>query len=187
MKPDFKIPLKYGLIGGFVLSVISLLTYVFYESLFSSFMMMIVFRFAVFAVVIFVPIMGGITYRRLKGGSIPFVEAFVAVFIVYAISSLMSTAMIYLIPNVIDEQYPVQMQELVRKTTEESMEKWGKSQDEIDKALRYNTLEQYKPGLATVGKTYAFGLVFGAILSAIIAAFTRRSEKPPVEEETPAS
>jgi len=179
----FSTPLRYGVIGFMVMCIISFLSYFFYRQLFGSFYMQIAIGLLFFGISIFIPIWGGISFRKESGGIISFKDAFIAVFIIYAVSSLGSSCMQYLIPNVIDTEYPEQLLELIKDTTEESMEKFGAPGEQIEKTMEGFTLEQFKPSLLQTLKTYGMYMLFGIVLSLIIAAFIKRnSESKPVQE-----
>lgn len=179
----FSTPLRYGAIGFMVMCIISFVSYFFYRQLFGSFYTQIATGLLFFGISIFIPIWGGIGFRREQGGVISFKDAFLAVFMIYAISSLGGSVMQYLIPNVIDTEYPEQILNLVKTTTEESMEKFGAPDDQIEKTMQGFTLEQFKPSLFQTAKAYGGYMLFGAILSLIIAAFIKRnSEVKPVQE-----
>ena len=129
----FSTPLRYGAIGFMVMCIISFLSYFFYRQLFGSFYMQIAIGLLFFGISIFIPIWGGISFRKESGGIISFKDAFIAVFIIYAVSSLGSSCMQYLIPNVIDTEYPEQLLQLIKTTTADSMEKFGHRMSRLKK------------------------------------------------------
>lgn len=179
----FSTPLRYGAIGFFTMCILSFVSYFFYRQLFGSFTMQMFIGLLFFGISIFIPIWGGITFRREQGGVISFKDAFLAVFIIYAVSSLGSCAMQYLIPNVIDTEYPEQILQLVKETTADSMERFGAPDEQIEKTMKDFTLEKFKPGLLQTAKTYSYYLLFGMALSLLIAVFIKRnSEHKPVQE-----
>ncbi len=179
----FSTPLRYGAIGFMVMCIISFLSYFFYRQLFGSFYMQIAIGLLFFGISIFIPIWGGISFRKESGGIISFKDAFIAVFIIYAVSSLGSSCMQYLIPNVIDTEYPEQLLQLIKTTTADSMEKFGAPDEQIEETMEGFTLEKFKPTLLETAKTFGFYMLFGIVLSLIIAAFIKRnSEVKPVRE-----
>jgi len=179
----FSTPLRYGAIGFMVMCIISFISYFFYRQLFGSFFMQMSIGILFFGIGIFIPIWGGITFRRENGGTISFKDAFLAVYIIYAVSALGSSTMQYVIPNIIDTEYPEQLLELVKTTTAESMEKFGAPDEQIEKTMEEFKLEKFKPDLVQTLKGYGISLTIGAALSLIIAAFIKRnSENKPVQE-----
>jgi len=175
MNMSFKTPLKYGLIGALVACILGFLNYLFYRQLFSTITMMSVIGFVTFAITIFIPIWGGITFRRENGGVLSFQNAFIAVFLIYSMSVAGSSLMSYLIPNVIDKDYPEQVFQLVKNTTSEMMEKLGTPQDQIDKAMEKVTIEKFKPSILKTLQGFGISLLVAAAISLIIAAFVKRN------------
>ena len=175
MNPKFNVPIRYGIIAALVMIIISFLSYLFYRQLFGSFGMQIGVGLFFLAIAIFIPVWGGVTFRRDIGGIISFKDAFIGVFIICALSSAGSCLMQYLIPNVIDKQYAEEITQYLRNTTSAYMEKMGAPDEKIDETMKQFTVEKFQPDLATTGKSFLKYLGFNAILSLIIAAFIRRN------------
>ena len=176
MKTDFSIPLRYGLIGGFIICIISILSYLFYTQLFGSLMAQSIFGLSFFALIVFIPVWGTVTFKR-SVGSVTFQQAFLAAMIIISISMAFSSVMSYVIPNIIDTDYPVQLHQLVQKNTAETMEKFGTSDEEIEKAMDRIKLEDFKPTLLKTLRSFGISLAMGAGLSLIIALFVSRPNK----------
>ncbi|MFN8322472.1 MAG: DUF4199 domain-containing protein [Chitinophagales bacterium] len=183
MNPNFKLPIRYGLTGGLVMSIISVITYMFYDSLFSSLWVQSIFGLVTFGIIIFIPIWGTVSIKKAEG-KLTFFQAFLSGVIIIAITMAFSTALSYLIPNVIDTEYPEHIYEKVKNTTIESMEKFGASDEDINKATERFTLEQFKPTIVASLRSYGISVGLGVILSLIIAVFVSRPEpvQPKAEE-----
>lgn len=178
----FSTPLRYGAIGFMAMCIISIISYFFYKQMFSSFTTQMLIGILIFAVTIFIPVWGGITFRRENGGWVSFKDAFLAVYIIYIISTLGSSIMQYIVPNIIDTEYPEQLLQLVKSTTEDSMEKFGASDEQIEKTMKDFTIERFKPSIVDTARSYGFSLLIGAVLSLVIAAFIKRnSESKPIQ------
>lgn len=175
MKTDLSIPLRYGLIGGLVMSVLALVTYMFYNVLFSSFVMQSVFGILSFGLTIFIPVWGTVSHKRSLG-KISFLNAFAAAMIIIGISMAFSSMWSYVIPNVIDTAYPEQVYEKVKNTTIESMEKFGASDEDIEKATERFSLEDFKPTALKTLRSFGISLGVGTVLSLIIAVFVSRPD-----------
>ncbi|HWB62448.1 MAG TPA: DUF4199 domain-containing protein [Chitinophagales bacterium] len=184
MKPDFKVAVRYGVIGALVMIIISVLSYLFYQNLFDSFFMQIATGFLFFALFVFIPVWGGVTFKRANGGVVSFKNAFIGVIIICAITSAGSNIMQYLIPNVLDTQYPEELVAFMKKTTADYMEKMGAPDEKVDEVMKNFTIEKFKPSALKTLESYGIALAFSAVLSLIIAAFLARKDKTPTAQAT---
>ncbi|MDB5282650.1 MAG: hypothetical protein JWO06_1725 [Bacteroidota bacterium] len=173
----FSVPIRYGVIGALVYATIGFISYMLYRQLFSSFMTQILFGIVVFGIGIFIPVFGGVTFRRAQGGSLSFKDAFLGVFIICAVSAVGSSVMTYVIPNIIDTEYPQKSMDLIQSTTRETMEKFGAPDEKIEEAMQRFKIENFKPGVVSTLKGYGISLIWGLVLSLIIAAFIRRNNE----------
>ncbi len=178
MTIDYKLALRYGLISGAIMTLYGFITYIFSDWLFSGFWIQSVFGILTAALIVLLTVWFGITYRRNRpDGNISFGEAFVAVFVIFAVCMLMNFATTYLINNVIDTQYQTQLMEKIKKNVTEFMERMGAPDEEIDKRM-----EEFEEGpkdtdFVSLLVGYFKTLGFGAILSLIIALFVKRNSQ----------
>lgn len=170
----YSTPIKYGIIGALVSCITSFTAYMFYRQLFSSFVSQMLVGIIIFGIGVFIPVWGGVTFRAERGGVLSFKDAFLGVFIICALSFAGSGLMTYIIPNIIDPDYAPKLMEMVETTTRESMEKFGAPDDKIEEAMGRFKIENFKPDALGALKSYGGSLIWGAILSLIIAAFIRR-------------
>lgn len=177
MNINYQLPIRYGLISGITMCVVSMLTYFFYDTLFGSMVLQMLFGLLSFGLMLFFPIWGAVTYKREKGGNVGFVELLIVTFMICAIGMFFSSAMGYLIPNVIDAEYAQNIYNRVVKTTSESMEKLGSSDSDIEKALERIKLEDFKPTIFKTLKGYGISLIVGFVLSSLIAVFVARKNR----------
>lgn len=171
----YKIPFQYGLIGAAVMLVTGVLSYIFYESLFSSFFLQSVIGMLSFGVMIFIPVWGIVTFKRSLG-SIAFKDAFIGGLIIVAFMLTTSTAFSFVLSNYIDPEYPVQLYEKVTTTTEESMEKLGATDEDIEKTLSRIRLEDFKPTAIGSLRSLGIGMGVGMVLCGVVALFVSRKD-----------
>jgi hypothetical protein len=176
----YAIAVRYGVIGALITCIISFLSYLFYRQLFGSFTMSMATRFIFFAIGLFIPIWGGITFRRANNGNISFLEAFTAVFIIYMITAFAAVMMSYLICNVIDPQYPDNLTELLKNTTRDTMEKFGAQDDQIEKTMEQFKVENIRPTMRSSVMQIGISAIIGAVLSIIVGLFIKRNSETPV-------
>jgi hypothetical protein len=172
----YSTPLRYGFIGGIVMCIISIVSYMFYNQLFGSLSMQAFFGFAMLGIIIFIPVWGTVTFKR-QVGVLSFGDAFIAGMIIISITLFFSSTMSYVIPNVIDTEYPQQLYERIRNSTSESMEKFGASDEQIEESLERIKLEDFQPTLLTSIRSFGISLGVSALLCLLIAAFVSRKEK----------
>lgn len=185
MNINYQTPVRYGLITGFVMCIIGLAGYLFYDFLFGSMMWQMLFGLFTFGLMLFFPIWAAVTYKREKGGNVSFAEIFLVVLIVSVISLTLSSILQYLIPNVIDPDYPEAIYNRVVKTTSESMERYGASDEDIAKGLERIKLEDFKPTPLKALKNFGISLLVSAVLALLIAVFVarkKREEAPSLDE-----
>lgn len=180
---QFKTPIRYGIIGALVMCIFSFITYIFYRQLFSSFYVQIAIGILSFILTLIFPIVGGLKFRKDRGDVLSFKDALTGVMIICTLTFAGSTLMGYLIPNVIDQEYPQELMQLMKTTMQDSMEKFGASDEEIEKAMERMDEEKFKPTLLQSAKGFGISLGIGLVLSMIIAAFIRRAPKPIAQAE----
>lgn len=177
------IPVRYGIIAGLISMVVGFIFYLFYTTLFSNFWIATLSGVLMLAFVAFIGVWSGITYRRENGNVVSFAHAFLAVMLVFVINIGMSQVMEWMVPNVIDPEYPVQASKLLREKVSEQMEKMGAPDDQIEKALADMTPEKFNPGPVAIVKKLAATTGIYMVLSLIIAAFIKRNSTDLVRVE----
>ncbi len=173
----YNTPFRYGFIGGIVMCIVSIVTYIFYNQLFGSLSMQAIFGFVMLGIMIFIPVWGTVTFKR-QLGALTFSEAFITGMIIISMTLFFSSTISYVIPNVIDTDYPQQLYDKVRNTTMESMEKFGASDEQIEESLERVKIEDFKPTLLTSVRSFGISLGVSSLLCLLIAAFVSRKEKP---------
>lgn len=160
--------LKWGLIGGLLIILFSIIMYAIDSALLVNSWVGIIGLAVLITVIVF-----GI--KEVKTGQEGFIslsEALFAGFLVYVIASFLHTVFQYALFNWIDTNLPVLLKEKTIATTVEMMQKFGASEDDINK-----TLSQLD-GKLDVGnpvnmfwnflKGSAFGFVFCFIIALIM-------------------
>lgn len=176
MNPDYKLPIRYGLIGGMIMVAISLITYMFYATLFGSMWVQMAFGFLTMGIMIFIPVWGTVSYKH-EMGSLSFIQAVTACMIIIFLTLLFSNVITYIIPNWLDKEYAQHLYDIVVANTTATMEKFGASDEDIEKAMERVTLEQFTPTILSTLKSFGISLGLGLILSLIVALFVKRPSK----------
>jgi energy-coupling factor transporter transmembrane protein EcfT len=169
-----QIPVRYGLIAFAFILTLGLMMYVFYQSVVTNFAMLgAIFLFA-FALVLFLAIWSGISYRRENGGVISFGHAFGAVYLVFVLSSAGNILTQQLINKVIDKQYAEKASQLLREKMEDRFDKMNMDEDKAKETMKNIGPENFDPPAAKVLQSTLIFLAIFALVSAIIAAFIKR-------------
>ena len=163
---------KFGLISAAIIVGYTLVAYLVDMTLFTN-TWLGALRFVVLIVLL---VMAVNASKKLMGGYISFAQAFTASFITALIGSLVSTAFTIILFDVIDKEAATQITELAIESSIEMMESLGAADTEaIDKMveeLRSNN--QYSA--INQAKGFFYGLIFYAVISLIVAAFTKKNE-----------
>lgn len=172
---QYSTSIKYGLVGGMIMIAIYLLLYIVAVDKLASLITMIVYL-----PLTFLMIWGGITYRKEIGSYKNFGHAFITVFIISVIATMLFDSFGYILFSVIDPELPA----LLKKKSIESamlmMERFGTPDDKVKETLAQMEEQDFAPSLKSQAIRYATSLGVGAFFSALIALFVRRGEEQPV-------
>lgn len=183
-KINWKLIVRLGIIGSLIVLISSILMYLFYETLMSNYWMMTAAGIGVFLIILFILIWAGITYRKENGGYASFPVALVSIFIIAMLINISNNVFNYILPNYIDKEYPVKMAEIMKTTLAEKFEKFGMSDDEIEKNLSRFTAKEFCPNLQQTFMNILKGALIYFIVSLIIAAFVKRNSTDIIEART---
>ncbi|HYE54759.1 MAG TPA: DUF4199 domain-containing protein [Chitinophagaceae bacterium] len=151
--------LTYGLISGIVSILFALMLYLGGTEWFLH-----PVAYLGFAIPIVFAVIAAVKHKRNNGGYMSFGEALKGVFLVFVIGSLLSTAFNYIMFNFVDVPFAQALTQASAEKTSEFMEKFGASQEDIDKMVE----NSFKGNPYSLGKMF-FGFVFGCIIWFIIA------------------
>ena len=159
-----KSAINYGVVLGIILALITTLMYVVNTELFTKWWIGII----TLLIVIITGIVSTAKSKSLLGGFMSFKEAFSSYFITVAIGLLISTLLGILLFTVLDPDLAEYLNERTIEITREFMEGFGAPEEEINKALA-DMEGQDNFSMMNQLKSYAFGLVFQAVLGLLVA------------------
>ncbi len=162
--------LKWGLIGGMVTILYSIIMY----AVDSSLLVNAWAGFVGLAVLLTVIVMGIKEVKTGQEGFISLSEALFAGFLVYVTASFIHTIFQYALFNWIDTNLPVLLKEKTIETTVEMMQKFGASEDDINKTL---TQLDGKLDVSSAGAmfwNFLKGSAFGFVICFIIALIMKK-------------
>jgi hypothetical protein len=188
MKPfNPQIPLRYGLIVGGLAIIAELIKYMFYPALLSNSFLSGSLSFLILALILFLGIWAGISYRNENGNSITFSNAFLAIFIVFTFFTVGKIGADTLIVKVIDPEYPTKVSHILREKVESQMEKANMTDEQIKIATKNLTPEKFDPSAINLVKNLFLSLAIMAVVAALAALFIRRGSadlilSPPIDD-----
>ncbi len=176
---NYSMSIKYGVIAGISMIVITLLIYFVSIAALSGMTPLLVY-----VVLIFAMIWGGITARKELGNFSGFGQAFLTVFIISFTATMMFDSFNYVLFKVIDPSIPVVIKEKTIERVTDLMEKLGSSDEKTEEALKKIKEQDFTPTIKTLASHYAESAIVGAILSALIGLFVNRpDERPQIKAE----
>lgn len=166
----FNNALIYGLLTAALSIAFSIVTYAL-DVPFKSPIMYLSFIFLLAGIVY-----GTMQYRdKTLGGYISFGKAFQSAFLILVIAVVLTTIYSYIFMTIIDPSFVEKIAEQALEKAETDMISKGISEDQMGPALEM-TKKFLTPGMMTIMGLLS-NLVFGAILSLISAAFTKKENK----------
>ncbi len=169
------ISLKWGLICAAFLIVLSVVMYIINWELMVNMWM----GFAGLAVMIVLFVLGVKEVKANLGGYISISEGLFSIFLMYIIASFISMLFNYALMNWIDPNLPVLMKEKTIETTVEMMQKFGASEEDVNKTLdQLDSMDT--ASFSALFWQFVKGSAFGFIIAFIIALIVRK--KRPVFE-----
>ncbi len=160
------IPLKWGILTGFIAILLTTINYTF---LLNNYPVFLGFNFVIFGVTLVLYGLAGIQQRKALGGYITLRQAFSVIFVVILISSLFSTLYGILYVKVID----VHAIDKVKEGTMAFMERMNAPEETIDEAVaafEKEAKESTKPMrlLSSFAKQLVIQSIFGFICALIV-------------------
>lgn len=168
--------LKWGLIGGLVIILYSIVMY----AIDSTLLVNMWAGFLGLAVLIAVIVMGIREVKTGQEGFISLSEALFAGFLVYIIASFVHTVFQYALFNWIDPNLPVLLKEKTIEMTVEMMQKFGASEEDINKTLSELDGKLDVGSISTMFWNFLKGSAFGFVICFIIALIMKK--KRPIFE-----
>lgn len=179
---SYSLSIRYGAIAGGIMIALMLLLYILSPTSLAGFVGLVFY-----VPLLFLMIWGGITARKENGGYKSFGEAFLTVFIISIMATMLFDTFGYLLFKVIDPDLPGLIKAKQLENTATMMEKFGSSDDQVNEALKRIEDTDFTPTLKSQSLRYASSIVIGLILSALIALFVNRPDaavlKPEVKPE----
>jgi Protein of unknown function (DUF4199) len=168
---------KWGAIGAAAVIFYSIILYVVDSSLLVSTWAALLGL----GVLIFVLVMGVKEVRTAQEGFISLSEALFTAFLIYVIASFLNSVFNYVLFNWIDPNLPILLKEKAIETTVEMMQKFGGSEEDINKVLEQMDKDMDLGSASNLFWNFLKGSAFGFIIAFIIALILKK--KRPVFEQ----
>lgn len=167
---------KWGGIGAAVVIIYSLIMYVIDSSLLVNTWVGLLGL----VVLIVVLVKGVQEVRTAQGGYISLSEALFTAFLIYVIASFVNTIFNYALFNWIDPNLPILLKEKAISTTVEMMQKFGGSEEDINKVLEQMDNDMDLASASTMFWNFLKGSAFGFVIAFIVALVLKK--KRPIFE-----
>lgn len=162
--------ITYGLIYGVVAILMTVVLYLFGVKAFTS-----PVAYIGFVIPIVIATLAAKAEKKANGGFLEFGAALKTTFTCLVIGTLLSTAFSYVLFNFIDIPFREALAQETSEATARMMEKFGASQDDIDKAMAdAQTTNNFSFSKQALG--FAFSCIFWFLVSLIISAIVKRKK-----------
>ena len=169
-KKQTVVGLTYGLISGLASVIFSLLLYLGGVKWFVN-----PIAYAGFLIPVIIAVLAGLKQKKLNEGYLDFAAALKVVFTTFVIGTIISTLFSYVLFNFIDVPFREALTQETAEKTQQMMQKFGASQEQIDKT----TEDMMKGNNYSFGKQMlgtAFFCIFWFVISLIIAAIIKKKK-----------
>jgi len=161
--------LKYGLIAGLIITVITLLQYLGGLEMYLS-----PVGYVSYLVVITMAVLAALNVRRSNEGFLEFSQALKVTFTVFVIALLIQTIFTYVLFNFIDVAFKEAVSQEVLNKTELMLKKFGASESQIDEALESErSKDPFSARRVFLG--YALVCIVAFIFCLLISLIVKRS------------
>ncbi|MFY0254945.1 DUF4199 domain-containing protein [Chitinophaga sp. 30R24] len=162
--------IKWGIIGGILLVLLNVLTYVAGPSVLFSWWNSLL-QLTVFIVVAF---LAGKEKKKELGGYISFKDALKPVFTAFIIGTAIITVYQYILYKFIDPQLVDALKQNLLDSTAKWMHKFKAPQEEIDKQLDELSKTDFNVSFAKSFMDFLKGIIFYFVIAAIVAVIIRK-------------
>jgi hypothetical protein len=173
---SYKTPFTYGILGGLILIALQTLIYIvnveWIASPLTSFL---------YIPLLFLMVWGSISHRTNQGGYFTFGQAFITVFLIGLIGSVLFNLFSFVLIKFIDPNITQIIKDNAMETATKMMERFGAPDDEIEKAVRDIKYQDFSPSLKSESMRHISSLLINSFLSLLIALFVRKKNPNEIE------
>lgn len=164
---------KYGLICGLSAVLLMYGSWAVDVTTFTN--VMFVSTFIPYMIIIL--LLGGFAVRKQNGGYLSFQEGLKFNFLAYAVAALIIAIATYVLYNLIDETLTEKSAQIGLEKTRAMMEKFGASEEDIEKQVAASAESMKKTGLKEIIMGTGLGLIWDFIKSLLLTLVIRKEEK----------
>lgn len=162
--------LTYGLIGGLIITVITLLQYLGGLDMYLS-----PVSYISYLVVITMAVLAALKVRKSNEGFLEFSQALKVTFTVFAIAMLIQTIFTYVLMNYIDVSFKEAVSQEILNKTEITLKKLGFSDSQIDTQIeKERTTDQFAFQKVLLG--YAVSCIVAFIFCLLISLIVKKTK-----------
>ncbi|MFN8287993.1 MAG: DUF4199 domain-containing protein [Chitinophagales bacterium] len=177
MGEHIKTALRWGVIGGMGMAILRFVVYFISPDSVGA------WENAYYVPLLFCMVWAAVTVKKEEGGNLRFGRGYAVVFTVALVGVIINTGAAFLLIKVIDTDMADRALRLALEKIDENGEKYGSTPQQLEQSKLW-TLWFFKSPYAPLA-IFAYQVVVGAIISLLVAAFTRRNAPPQPENENP--
>lgn len=164
--------ITYGVIGGLITVAFNLIMYLIDPALLANWWI----GFAALPIAVIILLAGGFAIRKAEGGYLKFGAAFLNMFVIGVVMTIIGVIYQILLMHVIDPELPQFLMEKAMENMAEMMANFGMPEAQLEEAMREgaaNIESQFSIGAQILG--IIWGAMFYAVLSLILALIVKRN------------
>lgn len=168
---------RSGSLLGLVGVILLLISYLFMEAIYTSFMLMSSWGILVLIVTFAIALIFGFRWRKSVGGYASYKDAFTFMFLMLLLSGVINLAMEVVLYHVIEPDFQKQTMTMIIETTEEFMYDMGTPQSQIDETI--DQMEEGNVNLSVMERigTFKWRPIIYLLMALFLALFVKK-EKP---------
>lgn len=168
---------RSGSLLGLVGVILLLISYLFMEAIYTSFMLMSSWGILVLIVTFALALIFGFRWRKSVGGYASYKDAFTFMFLMLLLSGVINLAMEVVLYHVIEPDFQKQTMTMIIETTEEFMYDMGTPQSQIDETI--DQMEEGNVNLSVMERigTFKWRPIIYLLMALFLALFVKK-EKP---------
>ena len=122
-------------------------------------------------------LLGGFQIRKQNEGFMSFAESLKFSFMAYVVAALLIAVSTYILYNVLDKELTVKSGQIALEKTRSMMEKFGASEEEIEKALKNSEGSMKETGLGKIFLGTGLGLIWDFCKAMLISLVLKKDQK----------
>lgn len=122
-------------------------------------------------------ILGGFQIRKQNEGFMSFAESLKFSFMAYVVAALLIAVSTYVLYNILDKELTVKSGQIALEKTRAMMEKFGASEEDIEKAMKKSEGSMKETGIGKIFLGTGLGLIWDFCKAMLISLVLKKEQK----------